>query len=323
MEPNTSTIYSKTSARDFFLHLGSMIGLYSVAISIINVLFTIIDKAYPQISTYSDYSSYSYSISFPVASMIIMFPVFIFLMWLLEKTYNTAPEKKHTAIKKWLTYITLFVSGLVTTGDLVTLVYYFIDGQEITTGFVLKILSVLAISVAIFMYYISDVRNTLTASSRKLWRVSAFIIVIGTIITGFVVLGSPRSQQLIRYDERKVSDLERIETQINSYYYTTKKLPENLAAVQSSSTYDSVVYYNDQQTMVPYEYIKKGDTTYSLCAVFNTNAQDKSMNLSNIYSDSQTNRSTWTSYTKGHYCFTRTVQESPFEVPVTIPTKGV
>ena len=197
---------TKTSAKDFFIHLGAMIALYTTAISLVNMLFTVIDKAYPPISQYNYYSSYS--ISFPVASMIIMFPIFILLMWLLEKSYIAEPEKRQNGLKKWLTYITLFISGLIVAGDLITLVYYFLDGQNLTTGFILKSLSVFAVALGIFMYFITDVRDRLTHTSRVVWRVVAGVVVIGSIILGFSIIGKggigSKKIRLLMLSEKRV-----------------------------------------------------------------------------------------------------------------------
>jgi hypothetical protein len=127
---------TKTTARDFFINLGAIVALYTLVGSLISLLFTVVDKAYPRIVNGYDYMS-STSISWPVATLVIFFPIFILLMWLLEKDYRVSPERQSVGIHKWLTYITLFISGLVIAGDLITVLYYFIDGQELTKGFLL------------------------------------------------------------------------------------------------------------------------------------------------------------------------------------------
>ena len=144
---------TKTSAKDFFINLGAIVALYTTVISLINLLFTVINTAYPKIQNGYNYYG-SQSVSWPVATLIIFFPIFILLMWLLEKDYITSPEKQNSGIHKWLTYITLFISGLIIAGDLITVLYYFIDGQELSAGFLLKVLVLLVIATGIFSYYI-------------------------------------------------------------------------------------------------------------------------------------------------------------------------
>ena len=79
MEPNQKP---KASAKDFFLNLGAIVALGTVVGYFIDLLFTIIDKAYPVINSYTYYGSYS--ISWPVATLIIFFSLYVLLMCLLE-----------------------------------------------------------------------------------------------------------------------------------------------------------------------------------------------------------------------------------------------
>lgn len=294
---------TKTSAKDFFLHLGAMIALYATAISLVNLLFTVINKAYPQVNTY--YSS-SYSISFPVSVMIIMFPIFILLMWLLEKSYDVEPGKRDVGIKKWLTYITLFVSGLITAGVLITVVYYFIDGRELTTGFLLKILVTFAVSLAVFMYYITDIRGKLTSTSRKIWAVASAIVIIGAIIAGFLIIGSPRTQQLIRYDEQRVSDLQNIDNEVRSYYQQYGSIPSTLNDVSKLNSYMTLPV--DPQTKNSYVYVLVGQSAkaYQLCATFN-----KDSSAQNTAYPMYVGAPNW-NHPAGHYCFNLTIPVSQY-----------
>lgn len=102
----------QSNAKDFFLNLGAIVSLYTVVYSLVDLLFTVINTAYPQINNGYDYVG-SQSISWPVSILIIFFPIFVLLMWLLEKEYAAYPEKQNAGVHKWLTYITLFISGLV------------------------------------------------------------------------------------------------------------------------------------------------------------------------------------------------------------------
>src|SRR5690606_33871779 len=106
-------------------------------------------------------------------TLIIVFPLFIVLSSLTYQSYRNAPEKKHLWVRKWFIMLTLFIAGIVLAGDLVTLLYYFLDGRELTTGFLLKFLSVLLVSGGVFGYYLTDLREKLTAKSTKFWALGA------------------------------------------------------------------------------------------------------------------------------------------------------
>ncbi len=258
---------NKASAKDFFLHLGAMVGLYTVAVSFINLLFKVINKAFPEVGA----SVYGWGagseISLPVATLIVFFPIFVFLSRMVHKIYIENPAKKDLAIRKWLTYITLFVAGIALAGDLVTVLYKFLDGQDLTAAFFLKALTVLLVAGIVFWFYIQDIRDKVSASSRKIWSMGVGIIILVAIILGFSVLGSPQSQRLIRYDNQKVTDLQNIQYQVISYWQMNGKLPTSLSDMSAAQPYNIIP--KDPQSQTTYEYQKTDVMDFNLCAEFN------------------------------------------------------
>ncbi|MES2315734.1 MAG: DUF5671 domain-containing protein [Patescibacteria group bacterium] len=303
MEPQ-----SKTSAKDIFINLGAIVALYTTVVSLVNLLFTIINNAYPQINNGYSFLG-STSISWPVATIIIFFPIYILLMWLLEKDYKVNPDKQNSGIHKWLTYITLFLAGITLAIDLITILYYFIDGQEVTTAFLLKVLALFIIVGLIFYYYLADARNKLTAKSRNMFRIIALVIAIAAIVWGFAVLGSPRSQRLMKYDEQKVNDLTNIKGSLESYYATHGSLPASLQEATASDYYVPAV---DPQSNLPYEYTKTGAQTYDVCAEFNTATPPATK--PNIYMR-PIGYESWT-HPAGHYCFSETINPNLYAKPI-------
>jgi len=303
-------IRPKISAKDFFLNLGAMITLYVSVISLVDLLFTIINTLYPQINGYSNYF-FSQSISWPVATLIIFFPIFILLMWLLEKDYQVDLAKQSSGIHRGVSYITLFLSGLAMSIDLIVVIYYFIDGQELDAGFLLKVSVLLVVAFLIFFYYISDVRGKLTSKSRMMWRMIAGAVVLISIILGFSVLGSPRTQRLYKYDDQKVNNLMDINNQITNFYATKGTLPASLEDSVSVNTY--FVPPTDEQTKKPYEYKKLSDTKYELCAEFNKASSENAK----LAEKTPYNRygTTWV-HPAGKYCFTQTIDSTMYSKPI-------
>jgi hypothetical protein len=258
---------NKASAKDFFLHLGAMVGLYTVAVSFLNLLFKVINKAFPEVNS----NIYSWGggseISLPVATLIVFFPIFVFLSRMVHKIYIENPAKKDLAVRKWLTYITLFIAGLALAGDLVMVLYKFLDGQDLTAAFLLKALTVLAVAGVIFWFYIQDIRDRVSVSNRKVWSIGVGVIILVAIILGFSVLGSPKSQRLIRYDVQKINDLQNIQWQVISYWQTNGTIPADLSELEKQQ-YGIVP--KDPQTKVGYEYRGTGNMTFELCAEFNS-----------------------------------------------------
>lgn len=304
-------IQKSGGAKDFIINFGAFVSLYVLVGSLLSLLFTVINTAYPQITNGYSYYGGSQSISWPVATLIIFFPIFILLMWLLEREYKVHPEKQSAGVHRWLTYITLFAAGATVAGDLIAILYYFIDGQELTTSFLLKVLVVLIIAAAIFTYYISDVSGKLTSQSRKIWRVVAAVIVVGSIVWGFAVLGSPRTQQLLKYDIQKVSDLQNINSQIQNYFYNKSALPKSISDLSSGSYSSSLPV--DPQTHESYIYEKTSETTYNVCADFNKKSPDDTATRAYI-SYSYGGDTNWT-HPEGDYCFKQTVKPDQNKYP--------
>lgn len=146
----------KVNPKDVFLHLLATITLYISAGSFIALVFQYINLAFPDpLLTWEDPQA---AMRWPIAILIIIFPVYIFTMRFLNKDYERSPEKRSLQIRKWLVYLTLFVAALIMIGDLVTLVYNVLEG-ELTARFSLKVATVLATAGAIFWYYYTDVKK--------------------------------------------------------------------------------------------------------------------------------------------------------------------
>ncbi|HEY4515888.1 MAG TPA: DUF5671 domain-containing protein [Candidatus Paceibacterota bacterium] len=295
-----------TTAKDFFLHLGSMVGLYAIAISLTNLLFKIINEAYPAIETYNYYYSGSL-ISLQVAILIIVFPIFILLNWLLEKSYTLDPMKKQAGIKKWLTYITLFVGGIILVGDLVTVLYKFLDGQDLTLAFILKAVVVLIVAGGVFGFYLQEIRERLI-SGKKVWAIVSAVLVLASIILGFAIMGSPQTQRLVRYDSQKVSDLQNIQWQVLNYWQRIGTMPQNLSQMADPIS-GFIIPVDPQGSGYEYEYQLIKGNEFKLCATFNLDSKENSL-ISKPYTPVQEN---WT-HSVGKTCFERTIDPNLYPV---------
>ena len=288
---------AKTTAKDFFLHLGMLISLYAGVGFVLNLLFSIINTAYPAVTDY--YYSYS-NISFPVAALIILTPVFLILSSLIAKEEAVDGTKKEIWIKRWSVFLTLFLTGAVTVGDLIAVLYVFLDGQDLTTAFLLKVLAVFIVSGAVFGYFYQNLRGALDTQKRLMWRIVAVILVAVPIILGFVVIGSPKTQRYSRIDERKVQDLQSIQSEIIAYFQNKGTVPAELAELETSSLYFAVPL--DAETGAQYSYTMIAKNSFSLCADFHLDSKSTRTSYP-VYGGIDSN---W-DHQSGNVCFTRTI----------------
>jgi hypothetical protein len=98
------------------------------------------------------------SMRWSTASVIIAFPVFLFLARYLGKELARSPAKRLSAVRRWLTYLTLFVAAVVLIVDMITLVNNVLGG-ELSLRFLLKVVVAALIAGTIFGYYLWDLRS--------------------------------------------------------------------------------------------------------------------------------------------------------------------
>ena len=258
---------SKTSPRDFFLNLLSIIALYVSATSFGILIFQYINILIPDALDFTGLGSGAYrAVRFPVASLFVLFPVYLWSVWFLEKEYKKKPEKREVPVRRWLVYLTLFVAAVAIIGDLVALVFTFLNG-EITARFVLKILTILLLAGSVFYYYLSGLRKRGEGVS-KIFVYGVISVVAVSVLVSFFVVGSPTVQRDRRFDERRISDLQFIQSETIVFWQNKERLPESLSELESDIRGIRVPV--DPETGEEYGYSVLGDETFELCATFAT-----------------------------------------------------
>ena len=139
----------KTEPKDVFLHLLAIIALYASATAFLVMIFQYINVLIPDPLLRDSYQLQSYfsGIRWSIASLIVIFPVYVWAGWYLDKLYSAEPGKRNLRIRKWLLNFTVFAAALIIIGDRVSLIYTFLGG-DLTTRFVLKITAVLFVAAA-------------------------------------------------------------------------------------------------------------------------------------------------------------------------------
>jgi len=147
------------SAREAFMYLVLFTTLYLTTFNLGRLIFQFANLAFPDPAAMHDFAdSAREAIRFSVASLVIAFPIFLYLSLLIGRSIKRDPSKRASKVRKWLTYMTLFVAAAVIIGDLTALVYNFLGG-ELSLRFALKVLTVAAIAGGIFGYYLWDLRK--------------------------------------------------------------------------------------------------------------------------------------------------------------------
>ncbi len=256
----------KTTPKDFFLYLAAMATLYLSAVALLVLLFEYVDILFPDaLGGYRD--PYSGTMRMAIASLVIMFPLYLFLTRVVNGDIRREPAKKELAVRRWLIFLTLFVAGVTLVVDLIALINTFLGG-ELTARFLLKALSVFVVIGGAFLYYFADLKGRWETheSQSKAIGAAAAAAVLAAVVSGFFVMGSPAAQRLLRFDAERVGHLQTLQWQIVSYWQQKERLPSSLADLEDPIT--GFIAPADPVSGEPYRYEAKGPRTFVLCATF-------------------------------------------------------
>ncbi|MFA5744707.1 MAG: DUF5671 domain-containing protein [Candidatus Paceibacterota bacterium] len=263
----------KTTPKDFFLWAGAVISFYWSVIAFILLTFEYINYTFPNALAYYPADPYQSGISYQMASIIILLPVYMLLMWIIRKDIVQDASRKEIWVRKWALILTLFVAGVAIVGDLITLLTTFLNGEDLTSAFLLKVLVIFLVAAGVFMHFIADLRGYWdTFPKRKRFvGVGVVILAIATIVAGFFIVGTPAQARLARFDAIKVNDLQNIQSQVVNYWQAKQKLPAVITDLNDSLSYGSLPV--DSQTGTAYSYQTTGERSFKLCAVFNAQSR--------------------------------------------------
>ena len=146
------------SARDAFFYLLLFTALWISAWNLGALLFAFIDRAWPDPAMRDSGARFRDTIRWSTANLLVAFPLFAVLSVALQRAVRRDPTRRASRVRRWLTYLTLFVGAGVLIGDVIALVHRLLSG-ELTTRFLLKVLVVAVIAGTAFGYYLWDLRQ--------------------------------------------------------------------------------------------------------------------------------------------------------------------
>ena len=145
------------SAREAFQYLLLFATLYLSAWHLGSLAFDLINGWLPDPAVQRG-QGFRDSTRLSVAALVIAFPVFVFSARRIAREVAAAPIKRLSPVRRWLTYLTLFVAAGILIGDMTSLVYNLLGG-EATPRFLCKVAVVAMIAGGVFHYYLHDLRR--------------------------------------------------------------------------------------------------------------------------------------------------------------------
>lgn len=297
-----------TGPKDVFLELWVMGTLYLSASFIVTLLFQYINYFF--VDTANPYSFSQSTVRWLVATLVAILPTHIFVLRLREKDYLLVPAKREGRLRKWLLYLTLFVTAISCVVDFATLVFFFLNG-EISARFILKVLAVAIVAGSVFWYYLAELKRETpeVPKNARMARMGALIIIVATILGAFFISGSPFRARLEKLDNQRISDLQGIQSQIVYYWQKKGTIPTNLNELT-----DSISGYSaptDPETGKVYEYRGTSNLVFELCTTFSVVTPQDQQATFRVMPGIQNDN--W-QHDAGRTCFTRTIDPALYSI---------
>lgn len=261
------------SAREAFMHLVMFATLYTFAYCAGVILYSLISLHVPD-PVVRPYDSGLRALRGGIAGLLTAFPIYLWMSALVGGTLVREPEKRASGIRRWLTYLTLFIAVLTLIGNFVGVLTSMLSG-EMTLRIVLQSLVVFSIAGLVFGHYLLGLRRDesegapVPAKPGLLGRIAVIGSVV-VLIAGFANVGTPGNTRGRTLDAKRVEGLKGLASRIDSHARRTHALPASLPAIFEDATAYERPLYTDPLTRQFYEYEVLDSVTFVLGATFAT-----------------------------------------------------
>lgn len=149
-----------------FLYILLFISLYALATSVGIILHAAVDKNIPDVIDTMDYSAYyttyltsDWYVNFAKASIIVSYPIFAILLYLLGRQAVSQPQIRNLRGRKILIYISLVVTFLIMITSIIATLYGYLNDGMLAQRTLLHTLVTLVLSGGIFSALLYIVRK--------------------------------------------------------------------------------------------------------------------------------------------------------------------
>ncbi len=269
------------SAREAFLLIVYFSLLGMVATQVGGLAFAWIDRYFADDLTRDNYAWQwaNSGMRWSIASLLVGYPIFLFLGWRLAAKKRRDPDRRRSRVRAWLTYVTLIFAAGAFIGDLVAVVFQFLDGG-LSTRFAAKAGVVGVISAAILWNFSREAERTsggVDLAGQAIALLST-LVVIALVAWAFSVVRSPSAARDRIADETRVTNLIAMTRLADCHYTYYDRLDASFSAMQTAladrggrlpvAAGCAEPYPYDPSTGAEYRYRVIDADTYELCAIF-------------------------------------------------------
>jgi hypothetical protein len=141
------------NARDAFYYLLNFITLGFWTVALGQIFYRLIAYWIPDPAASTYYGSLRDDIAWQAATVIVAFPVFLYVHSLIQRELRSRTDLYDSGIRRWLTYLALVIAAIVVLCDAAWVIEALIRG-ELTLRLILDSLVLLVLGGGVFVYYL-------------------------------------------------------------------------------------------------------------------------------------------------------------------------
>jgi hypothetical protein len=232
------------NAKFTFFYLLSLVALFFMSFFTGGIWFQLINKYIPDTLNYAESFSGEF-LNFAIASVIVATPIYFLMMKWIRQGLKTGELSLDSNLRKWLTYLIIFVTSVTSIGWLIGVISMYLNGG-LTGQFVLKALTALIISLGVLSYYVYDIKKEDFVGQDKkslIYLSSSLVLIVITLIFGFIIADGPVRSRQIKHDRQVLSDMQTYKYEIDVYFRKNEVLPENLDQLRVKTNSGSMIDY--------------------------------------------------------------------------------
>lgn len=241
-----------------FLYLTSFVSMGFLIGGMLTTLFQFVNKfvpdtAYAQefeiISTFDDGA-----LKVGISMLFIAGLVYFTVARLINQKLQQGDIRPESVVRKFITYIALFVLVATSIGSLATLFYQYLSGNLTGNSFG-KIIAFFAVNGYFAYFYFWEVRRKdFTDKKFDYFYYAALAIAVLAFVFGLFIGDSPRVTRDKKTDASLVMEVQNMNSRVEIFYANNKRLPKA----------DEI----EQSAKFQIAYTAETDKNYQLCAEF-------------------------------------------------------
>lgn len=284
-----------------FLYLSSFFSLAFLIAGLLTTLFQFVNKYIPDTALGQDpYAVSAFddsSLKVGISMLFIASLVYFVVARLINKKLGKGEIRPDSVVRKFITYIALFILVAISIGSLATLFYNYLTG-ELTSNSFGKIIAFFVVNGYFAYFYFWEIRRKeFMGKQFNNFYYGVLVVAAVAFVSGIVIADSPQVTREKKIDENQIQEMQNMNSNIEIYFTNNKVLPR-IDQISKSEKFPAIEYKVDS------------DKIYELCGEF-LQVRDKV----DFYSKQ------W-NHPAGKYCFKLNIDERQTKdgvAPVSVP----